>query len=121
MTFKKTKESGERDPRIARIGRSRKDDTRSKREIKDEEMLRLARKFKSYLTDAVQVSAKILNMEEAKPMERLQAAKLILNEYVKAIDAVYGDADDETLGEELQEKNNAPVFSLTVIKPEDNN
>ena len=118
MPFVATKDNaGKKDIRISKIGRVRKNDTRPKSEIYEDEQLRIARKLKSYVTDAIQTAAKILHLEDAKPMEKLAASKFILNEYVKAIDAVYKDASGDEAGEEIQTPA-APVFSLTVINPE---
>ena len=118
MTFKKTLETGERDPRIARIGRSRKDDDRTKREIHDDELIRVLRKLKSHIPKAIITAAKILDQDGIKPSDQIQASKFLMENYLKIIDSVYDVDDIEEKGEEIQEKNNAPVFSLTVIKPD---
>lgn len=112
---KATEENGKKVYTVPKLGRSPRQEGKNKKELRDDEYIRIARKLKGHVSNAIIQAAKILDLEAAKPMEKLAASKLILGEYMKAIDAVYKDADETEVGVELQ-KENAPVFSLTVIK-----
>ncbi len=108
--------NGKRTYRVNKIGRNARSDGKSSKEIRDEEYIKIARKLKGHVSNAIIQAAKILDLDAAKPMEKLAASKLILGEYMKAIDAVYKDTDEDDAPKAELQKETAPVFSLTVIK-----
>ncbi len=117
MAFIATKDNdGKRDPAIWSAGRQKKADSRTKKEIREAELLSVARKIKSHVAKAIMTSAKILDREEAKDSDKIAASKLILTEYLKLIDSVYLTEDETEVGQEVQQQN-VPTFSLHVLKP----
>lgn len=117
MGFAKTT-NGKVDPAIYKAGRTRKEDERTKREIHDQELIRVLRKLKSHIPKAIMTAATILDRDEAKPIEKIQASKFLMENYLKIIGNVYDVEDEAAIGEEIQ-KDNSPVFSLTMIKSEE--
>ena len=100
-------------------GRPRRDkllDKPTNRELKERELIMLLRKIKPHVADAIIQAAKIMKNEEAAHQNQLKAAALLLDSYRKLSLDLYGGedvADDE--GEEIQQNNPAPIFSLKVV------
>lgn len=125
MTFiSKEANAGKLDPGIFRGGKGRKDDTRSKGEIKEQEMLRVLRSLKSHVSKSIMTSARIIDKETAKDVDKLAASKFLLTTYLQILEKAYPDDDKESEGEDIQKGNlkevtSAPVFSLNMITRED--
>lgn len=124
MSEEKKKVSGFRggDANINRAGRPKSNpedkDKPTNRQLKERELLMLLRKFKPHISDAILAATKIMGNNEASHQNQLKAATIILDNYRKLTLDLYGDADPEEAGEEIQQQN-APVFSLKVIENKD--
>ena len=117
MPFVATK-NGVGDPNINRNGRpvgSRKDRTLTRRELKEREQMQLLRKFKPLVAEAISRASRILRADEAKHVDQLKAAVIILDNYKQLVNQVY-DGNDDEMGEEVQP---AQVYSLHVINSDD--
>lgn len=113
--FKSTEELGHRDPRINERGRGKSNRKRTRREIKENELLSILRKIKPHLSDSITTAAKIMKNDVASDANKLKAAVILLNAYKEIVGDVYNgeDREDEE-GTEVQES--APVFSLKVVE-----
>lgn len=120
MVFRATAENGGVvDPSINRLGRIRGVKEKSRRELKNAELLSLVRKIKPHLSESIMTAATIMKNKESGAGNQLKAAVILLNAYKELIGDLY-DGDDEEEGVEIQP--NTPVFSLRMIptdKPED--
>lgn len=118
MVFKKRSElNGELDANINVSGRIKPNREKSRREIKNQELLSLLRKIKPHLSESIMTAATIMKNKEAGAANQLKAAVILLNAYKELVGDAYSGDDDET-GEEVQP--NQPMFSLTMLKqPED--
>jgi hypothetical protein len=115
MVFKKKEELGGKvDPNINNKGRIKGIKDKSRREIKDQELLSLLRKIKPHLSESIMVAASIMKNKEAAHANQLKAAVILLGAYRELVKDAYSGGDEEETGTEVQEQN--PVFSLTVIK-----
>ena len=113
MAFKSREENGgEIDENINTKGRI-KTKQRSRRSIREQELLTLLRKIKPHLTESIKVAAGIMKNEEASHMNQLKAATILLNAYKELVNDVYDGVDKDDEGTEVQPA--APVFSLTVL------
>lgn len=112
--FKSTEELGFRDPRISETGRPKLTRKRTRREIRENELMSILRKIKPHLSDSIMTAAKIMKNDVATDGNKLKAAVILLNAYREIVGDVYNgeDRDDEE-GNEVQES--APVFSLKVV------
>ena len=122
MVFKTRQElNGQLDPNINAEGRIKPTKALTKREIKDRELLSLARKVKPLMAEAIGVSAKVMRDEKATHASQLKASALLLTIYQQLVRDIYegkDDADEDQASPEIQEQK--PIFSLTVVdKPED--
>lgn len=114
-----------KDPRINRSGRIPKhamteEDKPSRRALKDKELLMLLRKIKPHVADSVLKAAQIMRADDASHLNQLKAATLLLDTYRKlTIDMYDGEEDEENPAEEVQ-TDSVPVFSLRVVKDENN-
>lgn len=107
------------DPRKYKVGRPNKQN-KTKREIYDSEILSALRKVKGHVSGAILTAARICENEGAKDSDRLSAAKLLISEYRTLLEAGY-DTDDsaEASGTEVTSQSVAPLFSLSIVKPEE--
>ena len=105
------------DPRINRAGRKPNDPdkVKTKREIRDSELLSLLRKIKPHLSDSIVTAAKIMKNDQAADTSRLKAAVILLDAYKELVNDVYNGEDQEDEGLEVQPQSNQPVFSLKMI------
>lgn len=108
------------EPVKRKAGRPRIEDRtkrKTNRDVKDAELLMVLRKIRPHVAESILTAAHIMKSEHAKEENKLRAATLILDHYKKLVIDLYGqdDIDDETEPTEVQ-PNNAPVFSLTVVK-----
>lgn len=91
------------------------------RELRERELMMLLRKIRPHVANAVQQASKIMQDSTASHMNQLRAATVLLDSFRKLTLDVY-DADvvdSEAEGTEVQEQNNAPVFSLRMIGGEE--
>jgi len=91
----------------------------SNRELRSKELMNLCRKLRPYQTKAVQAIVHILDDPAASDQNKLKAAVFISEFYKGLVKDLYDYRYDEEQGKEIQE-DNAPVFSLKMIDPEDN-
>ncbi len=101
-------------------GRPKKDtlEKKTNRQIREEELLALCRKFKPLQTKAIQAAVKIIDDKEANDANKLKAAALIIATYKQLLESTFDHRYDEDAAEEVQQ-NNAPIFSLKVIGEEE--
>ena len=106
------------DPRINRAGRppNDPDKVKTKREIRETELLYLLRKIKPHLSDSISTAAKIMKNDNVSETNRLKAAVILLDAYKELVNDVYNGEDQEDEGTEVQPQNNQAVFSLKMIE-----
>ena len=101
-------------------GRPKKDPTAidkpTNRELKERELVMLLRKIKPHVAEAIVQAANIMKNQESSHQNQLKAATILLDNYRRLTLDLYDieDAADEA-GIEIQQQN-APVFSLQVLK-----
>ena len=114
MVFRATAENGGVvDPAINKLGRIRGVKEKSRRELKNAELISLVRKIKPHLSESIMTAATIMKNKESGAANQLKAAVILLNAYKELIGDLY-DGDDEEEGIEIQ-PNQGPVFSLRMI------
>ena len=89
----------------------------SRKQLREREFLMLLRKIRPHLADSIVTAAAIMKNEKAADQNKLKAASILLDQYVKLVKEMYNGEEDEDAGEEIQQQN-APVFSLKVIDNE---
>ena len=118
MVFKTRQElNGQLDPNINAEGRIKPTKALTKREIKDRELLSLARKVKPLMAEAIGVSAKVMRDEKATHASQLKASALLLTIYQQLVRDLYDgkeDTDEDQVSPEIQEQK--PIFSLTMVQ-----
>jgi hypothetical protein len=115
MTFlKRSENNGLIDSAINTKGRPREDQNLTKRELREKEFTKLARKFLPHVGNAIIVASKIMNDPKAAEAPRLKACTIILDNYHKLLDGKLYDGDDED-GTELQPNQPKTVFSLHML------
>ena len=118
MVFKTRQElNGQLDPDINALGRIKPTKALTKREIKDRELLSLARKVKPLMAEAIGVSAKVMRDEKATHASQLKASALLLTIYQQLVRDLYDgkdDTDEDQVSPEIQEQK--PIFSLTMVQ-----
>ncbi len=113
MVFKKKSElNGQIDPNINTKGSIKPNREKSRREIKNQELLSLLRKIKPHLSESIMTAATIMKNKEAGAANQLKAAVILLNAYKELVGDAYS-GDDDGAGEEVQP--NTPVFSLKIV------
>jgi len=114
MVFRATADNGGVvDPAINKMGRIRGVKEKSRRELKNAELLSLVRKIKPHLSESIMTAATIMKNKESGAGNQLKAAVILLNAYKELIGDLY-DGDDEEEGQEIQ-PNQGPIFSLRMI------
>lgn len=114
MAFRSKKElNGALDPNINMAGRIKGNKEKSRREIREQELLSLLRKIKPHLSESIMTAATIMKNKEAGPGNQLKAAVILLNAYKELVNDAYNGEDKEEEGTEVQP--NQPAFSLHVI------
>jgi len=88
------------------------------RELRERELLMLLRKIKPHVADSVMQAAKIMKNEEASHANVLKACTILMDAYRRLTLDLYEGEDPEAEGTEIQEQNNAPAFSLHMLKTE---
>jgi hypothetical protein len=87
---------------------------RTNREIRQDELMHLLRKFKPLQSKAVQAAYKIIENPESVDANKLKASALIISTYRQLLLDTFDYRYDEEKSEEVQE-DNTPVFSLRMI------
>lgn len=122
MPFKSKKElGGAVDKNINKLGRLKRENAPTNRELREREFMSLLRKLKPLVADSINTAANIMKNKEALDSNRLKAAIILLDNYKEMVEDVYDNEIAEEVGEEVQQPN-TPVFSLKVINtdtPED--
>ena len=121
VVFKARKDNnGEIDSAINVQGRIRGIKEKSRREIRNAELLSIIRKVKPHLSDSITTAATIMRNKESGAGNQLKAAVILLNAYKELVNDLYAGGDEDEEGVEVQ--SNTPVFSLRMLpvdKPED--
>ena len=121
MVFKSTiANGGVRDSAINVAGKIKPNREKSRREIKEQELLSLLRKLKPHISDSVLTASRIMKNAESADSNKLKSAALLISLYKELLKDAYEGGDEDAEGTEVQP--NAPVFSLRMInndKPED--
>lgn len=109
-------------PHINRKGLIPKTHKPSAKELKQKEIMSLLRKLKPLMSKSVNTAAKIIDSEDASETGKLRAATVLLGLYKDLLKEAYDhDIKAEDLVSDPQEidtSKNAPIFSLTVLKPD---
>jgi len=118
MVFKTRQElNGQLDPNINAEGRIKPTKALTKREIKDRELLSLARKVKPLMAEAIGVSAKVMRDEKASHASQLKASALLLTIYQQLVRDIYEGKEEDEEGQSHQEiQEQKPIFSLTMVQ-----
>ena len=118
MVFKTRQElNGQLDPNINAEGRIKPTKALTKREIKDRELLSLARKVKPLMAEAIGVSAKVMRDEKATHASQLKASALLLTIYQQLVRDIYEGKEEDEEGQSHQEiQEQKPIFSLTMVQ-----
>lgn len=118
MAFKSRKElNGQIDPNINTEGRIKPAKALTKRELKDRELVQLARKIKPLMAEAIGVCAKVMRDGEASHASQLKASALLTSVYQQLIRDLYDgkdESEEDQTSPEIQEQK--PLFSLTVVE-----
>ena len=121
MVFKSRRElNGEIDKNINTEGRVKSGKLMTKRELKDRELVLLARKIKPLLAEAIGVSAKVIRDNGASHASQLKASALLISVYQQLVRDLYnGTEDDADVQSSTEIQEQKPLFSLTMLEPED--
>lgn len=118
MVFKSRKENGgEIDPNINRDGPKKKEGKKTRRQVRNQELIMLLRKVKPHVATAIMKAADIMKDEKATHQSQLKAAVILLDNYKGLLGDLYGkdiEEDEEKPVDEIQPK--GTVFSLTVVE-----
>ena len=114
MAFKSRKElNGEIDKNINQQGRIKGIKDKTRREIKEGELLSLLRKIKPHIADSVMTASRIMKNDQAADANKLKSAALLISLYKDLLKDAYEGGDEDAEGTEVQP--NQPVFSLKMI------
>jgi hypothetical protein len=114
MVFKTRKElNGALDPNINKEGRIKGIKEKTRREIKEGELLSLLRKIKPHIADSVMTASRIMKRDDSADANKLKSAALLISLYKELLKDAYEGGDEEAEGTEVQP--NSPVFSLKMI------
>lgn len=122
VPFKSKEElGGEVDPNIYRGGRNPSEkEKKTNKELGRQELIRLFRKFKPHLANAIDTATKIMVDSEANENARLRAAAMIIAEYKTLVSSIYGDVKYEEEQEANEEEvSSTPVFRLKLVDKEE--
>jgi 2'-5' RNA ligase len=87
------------------------------RELREKSLLSLARRFKPHATRALKTMVSLVEDPNTPPNVKYNASKFIL-EFSKELNKeLYLDKYDDNEGQQIQEVESAPVFSLVMQKP----
>jgi hypothetical protein len=108
------------DPNINQLGQIKKPQMLNNRQLREREFLTLLRKLKPLVADSIKTASEIMKNEDASHQNKLKASVILLNAYRDTVGDLYDTHYDEDPNEAVQEVNNNPMFSLTVINDPDN-
>lgn len=117
---------GKVDPRLVNnnpdINASRKGvpyKKKTKKEIREQELIGILRKIKPHLADSIKTVSEIMKDSKAAHQNQLKASALILQVYREVLNDVYNlsEQESEEEGTEVQQ-NDTPILSLKVIGDE---
>ena len=115
MAFRSRKElNGEIDKNINQQGRIKGIKDKTRREIKEGELLSLLRKIKPHIADSVMTASRIMKNDQAADANKLKSAALLISLYKDLLKDAYEGGDEDAEGTEVQP--NQPVFSLRVLE-----
>jgi hypothetical protein len=118
MAFHKTKD-GVRDSRINALGRIKREDKPTNRELKDRYLVELLRKLRPLQAMSISTASKIMGNDVATDQNKLKAAAMILTLYKDLVKDAYGrdeETEDELSVDAIQEnKPQQPKFSLVML------
>lgn len=105
-------------------GRPKKSEQQDKekktnRELRQEELLSLVRKFKPLQTKAIQAAVKVIDNAESNDGSKLRAAALLIETHRALLKDLYDYRYDEDTAEEITQDPPAPVFSLKMLDDND--
>lgn len=119
------KVSGWRGPAgsINRAGRPKKSEEdkekKTNRELRQEELLSLVRKFKPLQTKAIQAAVKVIDNSQSNDSSKLRAAALIIETHRALLKDLYDYRYDEESAEEVTIDPPTPKFSLKMLENEE--
>lgn len=118
------KVSGWRGPAgsINLAGRPKKSEQQEKktnRELRQEELLSLVRKFKPLQTKAIQAAVKVIDNSQSNDSSKLRAAALIIETHRALLKDLYDYRYDEESAEEVTIDPPTPKFSLKMLENEE--
>lgn len=87
---------------------------KTNRQIREQELLSLTRKFKPHVAKAVQAAVKIIDNPESADANKLKASALLIQTYRQLLLDTFDHRYDDSDAEGIQE-DNTPVFSLKVL------
>jgi hypothetical protein len=95
------------------------DDVKTNKQLRARQLLLLTRKFKPNLAEALKTLNGLIEAINTAPAVRYNASKFMIETSKKLTEGIYQDKYDEEAGEEIEQES-APVFSLTMVKTENN-
>ena len=118
------KVSGWRGPAgsINLAGRPKKSEQQEKktnRQLRQDALLSLVRKFSGIQTKAIQAAVKVLDNEQSNDASKLRAAALIIETHRALLKDLYDYRYDDEPAESISEDPPAPVFSLRLVEDEE--
>lgn len=120
------KVSGWRGPAgsINLAGRPKKSDQNDKpsktnRQLRQDALLSLVRKFSGIQTKAIQAAVKVLDNENSNDASKLRAAALIIETHRALLKDLYDYRYDDEPADAISEDPPAPVFSLRLVEDEE--
>ena len=115
MVFRSRKDNnGELDENINVKGKIKPNREKSRREIKEQELLSLLRKLKPHISDSVLTASRIMKNAESADANKLKSAALLISLYKELLKDAYEGGDEDADGTEVQ-PSSGPVFSLRMI------
>lgn len=122
--MEQTKKTGWRGPEnsINRAGRPKKSEQQEKktnRQLRQDALLSLVRKFSGIQTKAIQAAVKVLDNEQANDASKLRAAALIIETHRALLKDLYDYRYDDEPADAISEDPPAPVFSLRLVEDEE--
>ena len=122
--MEQTKKTGWRGPEnsINRAGRPKKSEQQEKktnRQLRQDALLSLVRKFSGIQTKAIQAAVKVLDNENSNDASKLRAAALIIETHRALLKDLYDYRYDDEPADAISEDPPAPVFSLRLVEDEE--
>lgn len=115
MVFKARKDNnGQLDENINTKGKIKPNREKSRREIKEQELLSLLRKIKPHIADSVMTASRIMKNDDSADANKLKSAALLISLYKELLKDAYEGGDEDANGTEVQ-PNGGPVFSLRMV------